>query len=114
MIWQKHFTSVLGNNPSAVFDINAHINMPNYYPDMFDNVFTECEVVSVIARQPSGKAVGPDGVSYDVLKENLDSILVVLLGLFNACWVTRTTPFQWHSSYLKVKDPKQTPTATVE
>ena len=107
--WFDHFCKLFSNPNKHDAVILNH----NYDADYFDCLFTEPEVHCLIRTQPSGKATGPDGISYDILKQYANDLIPLLTQLFNACWVTGTIPTQWKLSYLipvyKGKGPKADP-----
>ena len=67
----------------------------------------------MIKAQPSGKATGPDGIFYEIMKKQVELLAPLLTQLFIACWISGTIPDQWKISYLmplyKVKGSKSDP-----
>ena len=56
------------------------------------------EVLSILKSLPTGKAVGPDGVSNRILKELAEKIHIPLTRLFNHCLSKSCVPLDWKKS----------------
>ena len=56
------------------------------------------EVLSILKSLPTGKAVGPDGVSNRILKELAEKIHVPLTRLFNHSLSKSCVPLDWKKS----------------
>ena len=66
-VWYEHFSHLLGTSACDEF-IHPVTSIDDYNRDYFDSLFTEFEVCYMINAQPSGKATGPDGISYEIMK----------------------------------------------
>ena len=79
--WQQHY------NPCP------HIN-PNWYTSLTTPI-TEDEVLQIISRLPNGKACGPTGISYEMIKHLSHQCITILTALFNRCLSLNTIPQSW-------------------
>ena len=70
------------------------------YAALSNIVLTSDEVESVLKSLPVGKAVGPDGISYRVLKELSMEISPALCGFFNQSLYTGIVPDSFKQAYV--------------
>jgi len=55
-------------------------------------------VLQTIAKLPNGKACGPTGISYEMLKHAGTVCIKAITALFNRCLNSSQTPKQWKHS----------------
>ena len=82
---------------------NAEIPDIHSYPvdsPLSNIVFTSEEVESILKSLPVGKAVGPDGISNQVLKELSREISRALCGFFNKSLYTGIVPDSFKQAYV--------------
>ena len=58
------------------------------------------KLINTIAHLPGGTAPGPDGVYYEMLKAEPDSIAKVLQALWSACGILALKPKSWNEGTL--------------
>ena len=59
---------------------------------------TEAEVLQTISKLPNGKACGPTGISYEMLKHAGEICTKSITSLFNRCLTSSQVPKQWKHS----------------
>ena len=83
----------------------THINSEWYTP-LTHNI-TEVEVYQTISKLPNGKACGPTGISYEMIKHLGPTCITALTALFNRCLLNGDIPKVWkHSRIFPI--PKKT------
>jgi len=88
--------TLFNNLWSAQYQPLSHINTQWY--DSLSSPITEEEVTQTIAKLPNGKACGPTGISYEMLKHAGTTCIKAITALFNRCLVSGQTPKQWKHS----------------
>ena len=56
---------------------------------------TEEEVIQTISQLPNGKACGPTGISYEMIKHFNSTGITILTSFFNRCLIQNSIPKQW-------------------
>lgn len=84
---QTHNELPQGNTTQGVFTRNM------------DEPFSLNEVQKVLLKAKIRKAEGPDGIPYEVLKNQAS--ITVLTSLFNKCYLSGRVPSLWTTSYIK-------------
>src|SRR6185436_14354528 len=59
---------------------------------------TEEEVLQTLSKLPNGKACGPIGISYEMLKHAGTTCIKAITALFNCCFNSSQIPKQWKHS----------------
>src|SRR6185437_7854518 len=98
----NHFQNIAGNKNSSKNipidwidqykpkdDINVHIY------DQLCSIISETEVLEAINSLPNGKAVGPSGISYEMLKNLSTSMKKLPTKIINACLILGDIPTEW-------------------
>ena len=67
--------------------------------DIMNESFTPDEILKVITKAKKGKAMGPDNIPYEVLKNNTSVELLTVF--FNTCYSTGYVPTLWTKAYIK-------------
>ena len=79
--------------------------------DVLMQYLSPLEIYNQIHKQPNKKAAGPDGITYEVLKQILDSALFLIHDLFNYYFDQGDLPETWKNGYIiplyKGKGPKK-------
>ena len=70
--------------------------------DWYNEPYTIREVERVIVKSKSGKAVGPDGIANEHIKQSAEPFLQQWRAIFNMCLTQEVVPKQWTESFLKV------------
>ena len=70
----------------------SHINTQWY--NSFNSPITEEEVLQTISKLPNGKACGPIGISYKILKHTGITCIKAIIALFNRCLTSSQIPKQ--------------------
>lgn len=70
--------------------------------DWYNEPYTIQEVERVILKSKSGKAVGPDGIANEHIKQSAEPFLQQWRDIFNMCLTQEAVPKQWTESFLKV------------
>ena len=78
--WQQHYQP------------QPHIN-PNWYNSLTETITTE-EVLNTIVQLPNGKACGPTGISYEMIKHASPTCIQAITALFNRCLDSGQVPKQ--------------------
>jgi hypothetical protein len=66
----------------------------NWYNNILTPISTE-EVQNTLSQLPNGKACGPSGISYEMLKHAGDMFIQIITSLLNKCLNTAQIPKQW-------------------
>ena len=82
--------TLFNNLWSAQYQPLSHINTQWY--DSLSSPITEEEVTQTIAKLPNGKACGPTGISYEMLKHAGTTCIKAITALFNHCLVSDQIP----------------------
>src|SRR6185295_10861778 len=73
-----------------------HINTQWY--NSLNSPITEEEVLQILSKLPNGKACGPTGISYEILKHVGTTCIKAITALFNRCFNSSQIPKQWKHS----------------
>ena len=65
------------------------------------DLFTEAEIESVITKLPNGKSPGLDGVQYEDVKKNFNTVKRNLVDAFNVTLLNRKIPRDWKHDLVK-------------
>ena len=79
--WQQHYLPL------------PHIN-PDWYIPLTASITTD-EVLQTISKLPNGKACGPTGISYEMIKHLGNNCILALTALFNRCLSQNNIPKLW-------------------
>src|SRR6185295_11181467 len=82
--WQQHYQP------------QPHINL-NWYNSLTETITTE-EVLNTIVQLPNGKACGPIGISYEMIKHASPICIQAITALFNCCLNSGQVSKQWKHS----------------
>ena len=97
-VWTDHFASLYGGN--------SDVKLPDFeqntsdYSDELDRPISLPEITKSVARQPNGKAVGPDSVSNEAWKQSFGAVFTLILTLFNCCFTSKSIPASWREAYV--------------
>jgi ribonuclease HI len=69
----------------------------NWYKPLIDPI-SQDEVLLTINSLPNGKACGPTGISYEMIKHSSSTLISAITALFNRCFLSQHIPKQWKNS----------------
>ena len=96
--WAEHFRELLSEMPDIEpADTPLQVN---------ENRPSKVEIKKAIRHLKNGRAAGPDGISSEAVKADLNTLTKMLHELFGKIWETDEIPDDWKEGYL-VKLPKK-------
>jgi len=78
------------------YQLQLHINL-EWYHSLTQPITTD-EVINTINQLPNGKACGPTGISYEMIKHAGPTCIHAITALFNHCLNSNQIPKQWKHS----------------
>jgi hypothetical protein len=108
-VWFDHFSKILQSNTPPEFpDV-----LDDAVDNSLDNDISTFEILTAIRHGKAGKAAGPDGLTFDVLKDCEDIFVLPLQYIVDYCFQKGCCPTPWLCSYLlpiyKGKGPLSVP-----
>ena len=107
--WEEHFKNLFGHTNRT--KLMPRIDATECTDDILMQYLSPLEIYNQIHKQPNKKAAGPDGITYEVLKQILDSALFLIHDLFNYYFDQGDFPETWKNGYIiplyKGKGPKK-------
>ena len=88
--------TIFNNHWQQQYQPLPHIN-PNWYTPLTLPI-TEDEVLQTISKLPNGKACGPTGISYEMIKHLSHQCITAITTLFNRCLSQNSVPKLWKHS----------------
>ncbi len=107
--WQKHFSSISTNNAVEANESKHMKNDREYLRNLMNDSLLEVddnlngnialdEVEQVVRNTKYRKAVGVDGIPYEVLKK--EQILLLLVRLLQLCFDSNRIPSEWRKAII--------------
>lgn len=98
--WTEHYKSLFTDLNCSNFNLNNDLEgtKDNFSP--LDYAFNCSEVKRGIKDLKSGKSGGPDFILNEFIKNSKDTMVLVLVKLFNKILQTGKFPKQWNLSYI--------------
>ena len=98
--WTEHYKSLFTDLNCTNFDLNSDLEGTKDNFSSLDYAFNCNEVKKGIKDLKSGKSGGPDLILNEFIKNSKDSMVLVLVKLFNKILQTGIFPKQWNVSYI--------------
>ena len=97
--WAAHFQQLLDRPAPTTLDLSLDFDppLPADVGSDLDSI-SDGEIRKALRSLKSGKAAGPDEIPAELLKFAEDSLVPVLLQIFNRCWRSGQVPSGWHDA----------------
>ncbi|XP_033103731.1 uncharacterized protein LOC117106482, partial [Anneissia japonica] len=96
-MWFDHFSALLHTDNLPMLPYYANVETDD---DPFSWPIDESEVLIAFGRGKAGKAAGPDGITYDVLKNCSEILVTPITQILNFCFLNSFCPSEWLIGYL--------------
>ena len=101
--WADHFRKLMNRpTPSEIPDITPADTLL----EVDESRPSKEEIKKAIRHLKNGKAAGPDGISLEAIKTDLETSAEMLYNLFGKIWESNEIPDDWKEGYL-IKLPKK-------